>query len=100
MIKSGSRMASQVCDTQVVVISPADSLDDLRCGGVAMVEVGAPTADGVSLDDRFAGGTVLGKRYVDEGGAEVLVTKAGAGALSVGDAALVFKESKALPASD
>ena len=27
----------------------------------------------------------MGKRYVDETGAEVLVTKAGAGTLSVGD---------------
>ncbi|NED61988.1 hypothetical protein G3I15_13815, partial [Streptomyces sp. SID10244] len=94
MIKSGSRLESQVCETQVIVINPADSLDDLRCGGVAMVEVGASTADDVVLDDRFAGGSVLGKRYVDEVGAEVLVTRAGTGALSVGESPLVFKESK------
>jgi len=42
----------------------------------------------------------MGKRYVDDGGAEVLVTKAGAGTLSVGETALSLKEAKPLPASD
>jgi hypothetical protein len=42
----------------------------------------------------------MGKRYVDETGAEVLVTKAGAGTLSVGETALSLKEAKPLPASD
>ncbi len=42
----------------------------------------------------------MGKRYVDEAGAEVLVTKAGAGTLSVGATALSLKEAKPLPASD
>ena len=40
MIKNGTRLASQVCDTQVIVVRSADSLDDLRCGGAAMVRVG------------------------------------------------------------
>ena len=48
----------------------------------------------------FADGSIMGKRYVDEGGAEVLVTKAGAGTLAVGDTALRLKEAKPLPASD
>ncbi len=42
----------------------------------------------------------MGKRYVDESGAEVLVTKPGAGSLSVGDIKLTLKEVKPLPASD
>ena len=42
----------------------------------------------------------MGKRYVDDGGAEVLVTKAGAGTLSVGSTPLSLKEAKPLPASD
>lgn len=98
MIKNGTRLQSQVCDTQVIVVRSADSLDDLRCGGVAMVALDAER--GGELDPGFAGGTVMGKRYVDEGGAEVLVTKAGAGALSVGDTPLSLKEAKPLPASD
>jgi hypothetical protein len=42
----------------------------------------------------------MGKRYVDENGAEVLVTKPGAGACSVGHTPLLLKEPKPLPASD
>ena len=42
----------------------------------------------------------MGKRYVAEGGVEVLVTKAGAGSLSLGRTALALKEAKPLPASD
>ena len=37
MIKNGTRLQSQVCDTQVIVVRSADSLDDLRAGGVPMV---------------------------------------------------------------
>ncbi|GAB04785.1 hypothetical protein GII30_19935 [Gordonia amarae] len=100
MVKNGTRFESQVCDTQVIVIAAADSLDDLRCGGVPMVAVGGDRDPAATLSDAFADGTVLGKRYVDADGAEVLVTKAGKGSLSVGDTVLVFKESKALPSSD
>jgi hypothetical protein len=98
MIKNGTRLASQVCDTQVIVVRSADSLDDLRCGGVPMVAIGAERSG--ALDPAFAEGTVMGKRYVDETGAEVLVTKPGAGSLSVGQTALQLKEVKPLPASD
>ena len=41
MIKNGTRLQSQVCDTQVIVVRSADSLDDLRAGGVAMVPLDA-----------------------------------------------------------
>jgi hypothetical protein len=41
----------------------------------------------------------MGKRYVDENGAELLVTKPGAGSLSVGQTALQLKEVKPLSAS-
>ena len=77
MIKNGTRLASQVCDTQVIVVRSADSLDDLRCGGAPMVPIGGERSG--ELDPAFADGTVMGKRYVDEAGAEVLVTKPGAG---------------------
>jgi hypothetical protein len=98
MIKNGTRLASQVCDTQVIVVRSADSLDDLRCGGAPMVEIGGARSG--ELDPAFSAGNVMGKRYVDEKGAEVLVTKAGAGTLAVGDTALSVKEAKPLPASD
>lgn len=104
MIKNGTRLQSQVCDTQVIVVRSADSLDDLRAGGVPMVPLdstdGPAKSDDLALDPAFAGGTVMGKRYVDENGAEVLVTKAGQGTLSIGQTALNLKEAKPLPASD
>lgn len=100
MIKNGTRLRSQVCDTQLIVVKAADSLDDLRCGGQPMLALDADRPDGATPDPAFADGSAMGKRYVDDGGAEVLVTKAGAGSLSVGGTALVIKEAKPLPASD
>lgn len=100
MIKSGTRLKSQVCDTQVIVVKTADSLDDLRAGGAPMVPLDDATSGGAALDPDFSGGAVMGKRYVDEAGAEVLVTKAGAGTLSIGTVPLSIKEAKPLPASD
>lgn len=100
MIKTGTRLQSQVCDTQVIVVRSSDSLDDLRAGGAPMVPLDAEKPGGLQLDPDFAGGTVMGKRYVDEGGAEVLVTKAGAGSLSIGATPLEQKTAKPLPASD
>lgn len=100
MIKNGTRLQSQACDTQVIVVKAADSLDDLRCGGQLMVPVGSERPAGVSPDPAFSDGNTMGKRYVDAGDAEVLVTKAGAGTLTVGTTALALKEAKPLPASD
>jgi hypothetical protein len=104
MIKNGTRLRSQVCDTQVIVVRSADSLDDLRAGGVPMVPIDSQKdpaeSSELSLDPAFSDGNVMGKRYVDETGAEVLVTKAGAGTLSIGATALSLKEAKPLPASD
>ncbi|MDR3662155.1 MAG: hypothetical protein P4L86_17540 [Mycobacterium sp.] len=103
MIKNGTRLQSQVCDTQVIVVRSADSLDDLRAGGAPMVAIGADSAavdSTLTLDPALSDGNLMGKRYVDDAGAEVLVTKAGAGTLSVGTTPLSIKEAKPLPASD
>jgi hypothetical protein len=100
MIKNGTRLQSQVCDTQVIVVRSADSLDDLRAGGVPMVPLDSEKDADATMDPAFSDGNVMGKRYVDENGAEVLVTKAGAGTLSIGTTALNLKEAKPLPASD
>ncbi len=100
MIKNGTRLQSQVCDTQVIVVRSADSLDDLRAGGAPMVPIGDEVSSDLTLDDTLADGNLMGKRYVDENGAEVLVTKAGKGTLSVGSTPLAIKEAKPLPASD
>ena len=102
MIKNGTRLQSQVCDTQVIVVRSADSLDDLRAGGAPMIPIGSEEGKSseLTLDPALSDGNLMGKRYVDETGAEVLVTKAGAGTLSVGTTALTVKEAKPLPASD
>ena len=100
MIKNGTRLQSQVCDTEVIVIKTTESLHDLRAGGVPMCPVGSAKPDDGTPAASFSDGNVMGKRYVDGSGAEVLVTKAGAGTLSVGDRPMVVKESRALPASD
>lgn len=100
MIKNGTRLQSQVCDTQVIVVRSADSLDDLRAGGAPLVPVGSDVDSGLSIDESLAEGNLMGKRYVDEAGAEVLVTKAGRGTLSIGSTPLAIKEAKPLPASD
>lgn len=100
MVKNGTRLRSQVCDTEVIVVKAADSLEDLRAGGVPMVPIGGDRAPGGEPEPGLAEGNLMGKRYVDDSGAEVLVTKAGAGTLSVGGTPLALKEAKPLPASD
>lgn len=100
MIKNGTRLQSQVCDTQVIVVRASEGLDDLRAGGAPMIPVGETPAEGLTPDPALAEGNLMGKRYVDDNGAEILVTKAGAGTLSIGTTPLTVKEAKPLPASD
>lgn len=99
MMKNGTRLTSQVCDTQVIVVKTADTLDDLRCGGHPMLPLGTESSS-AAIDPAFADGNLMGKRYVDDGGAEVLVTKAGAGSLAIGTTPLQLKTATPLPASD
>jgi hypothetical protein len=100
MIKNGTRLQSQVCDTQVIVVRATESLNDLRCGGAPMAPLEDEKHSNATLDPALADGNLLGKRYVDESGAEILVTKAGAGTLTIGPTMLTVKEAKPLPASD
>ncbi len=99
MIKNGTRLKSRVCDTQIIVVKSSPGLDDLRCGGALMAGLDSESAGGAPHPD-FAAGSLMGKRYVDGSGGEVLVTKAGAGTLSTGNTPLTLKEAKPLPASD
>lgn len=100
MLKTGARMQSQVCETQIIVVKSSGSLDDLRAGGVAMVPLGVECAGDALLDPAWVNGNTMGKRYVEPGGGEVLVTKSGAGTLAVGQTPMTLKEAKPLPASD
>jgi hypothetical protein len=101
VLKLGSRHKSAVCDTQVMVIRATTEPVELRCGGAAMIDVGAPTSDGAKLDSQFAGGALVGKRYINAADTiELLCTKGGLGSLSIGSEALDIKQAKALPSSD
>jgi hypothetical protein len=98
-LTAGLRLRSQVCDTECIVVR-AGRATDLRCGGHPMIPFGETPDDSLATDPRHAGGTQLGKRYVDADGLEILVTKAGVGTLSIGSVPLEIKAAKALPASD
>ena len=98
-LKSGLRLQSVTCDTQVIVVRGSGEVD-LRCGGQPMVAAGG-AADRQPAAADHSGGTLMGKRYGDdESGVEILCTKPGAGSLSIGDAPLPEKGAKALPSSD
>jgi len=99
-LKPGSRWTSSVCDTEVIVVKGPPDEVELTCGGVTMVAAGEEPAAG-ALDDSASEGTLLGKRYVDDGDTmEVLCTKPGTGSLGADGAPLQLKEAKPLPASD
>jgi hypothetical protein len=101
-LKPGSRLRSQVCTTEVIVVRLAGGHIDLRCGGEPMVEIGAPPAEGKAPIAGLDGGAQLGKRYTSQeiDALELLVTKAGAGTLAVGDTPLVVMAARSLPSSD
>ncbi len=100
-VKTGARLRSAVCTTEVIIVRAEGGELDLRCGGhplTAMTDVRDADA---TPDADFAAGSAMGKRYADEAlGLEVLVTKAGAGSLSIGTTPLQLKDAKPLPSSD
>ncbi|KUI29273.1 hypothetical protein [Mycobacterium sp. GA-2829] len=100
MVKTGERLQSQVCDTQVIVVRATDALADLRAGGVPMIPLGAESTGAATIDPAWSDGNLMGKRYTTPDGAEVLVTRAGVGTLAVGQTPLVLKQAAPLPASD
>ena len=100
-LKPGSRWASQVCATEVVVVRSSTGPVSLECGGHPMTPVGDDRAADLDLDPAFAGGSLIGKRFADpESGLELLVTKAGEGSLAVDGISIPLKEAKPLPSSD
>ncbi len=99
-LKAGTRIQSAVCKTEVMVIAAPDGGVDVRCGGAPMLEISAEKPGG-DVDASAAGGTAIGKRYVNEAGdLELLCTKPGEGSLALAGTALTLKEAKALPSSD
>lgn len=100
-LKTGTRLKSGVCNTQVMVVAAPDADVDLTCGGHPMIDAAASPAPGLSLSPEASKGTTLGKRYVNaDGTLELLCIKPGEGSLAAAGAALVLKEAKPLPSSD
>jgi hypothetical protein len=105
-LKPGTRLRSSVSTVEVVVVRAPAADADVRCGGVPMVPQGGAAVEAAGIAERFAGTTAIGKRYSAPesaglpGPLELMVTKAGDGLLSIGDAPLEMKDAKPLPASD
>jgi hypothetical protein len=101
-LRPGLRLKSAVCTTEVMVVAaPAEAEVEITCGGAPLLALGAAPQSGVMLAEGAAGGTLLGKRYVDAAGAlELLCTKPGKGSLAAGGDPLVVKGAKPLPSSD
>jgi hypothetical protein len=106
VVKPGSRLRSVVCDTEVIVIKAPVGDVLLRCGGQPMelIERDSPASGRrttSAADPALAGGTQLGKRYVNEGrGLELLCTKAGEGSLTIDCQPLAIRSSEPLPSTD
>lgn len=99
-LKVGARLKSNVCDTEVMVISCADPSLVVSCGGAEILDA-AEAKTGGDLDSAHADGSLLGKRYVNGAGKiELLCVKAGKGSLAVNGEKLSLKDAKPLPSSD
>lgn len=99
-LKVGARLKSNVCDTEVMVISCADPSLAITCGGTPVLDA-TENKTGGDMDSAHADGSLLGKRYVNaEGSIELLCVKAGKGSLAVNGKKLSLKDAKPLPSSD
>ena len=101
-LSPGSRLRSQVCPAEVIVVRGGTGDVRLTCGGVLMVAHGTDSAATASPAADIMGGAVLGKRYTArrDDTFEVLVVKPGDGTLADGTDPLILKSAKPLPASD
>lgn len=97
--KAGTKLNSAVCDTQIMILRvPGDDME-ISCGGTPMQS--DEVTDKGAVDGAFAGGTLPGKRYVDDAETmEFLCTRGGEGTISVNGIALDIKQAKRLPSSD
>ncbi len=100
-LKPGARLRSSVCATEVMVIAVPEKEIEITCGAAPLIAIDAQPTAGATPDAEAAGGTALGKRYVNEAGdLELLCTKPGEGSLAADGASLVVKGAKPVPSSD
>jgi len=100
-LSPGTKLRSVVCETEVIVVRPADEAVAVDCGGSPMATAEeAPDPTGAPAEG-LAGGTPLGKRYHHEpSGLELLCTRPGDGTLSIDGEPIPLKDAKPLPSSD
>lgn len=98
----GTRLRSQVCATEVVVVRAPETSLDLGCGGAPLMSADAAEAVAGTPASGLDTPTLLGKRYTtaEPSSLELLVVRAGSGTLTADGRALVLKEAKPLPSSD
>jgi hypothetical protein len=100
-LKPGNRLFGAACTSEFIVIKAPGSPVDLRIGGHPALTDAKARQDGLEVLTPADAASAMGKRYVDSSDSlELLCTKAGAGALAVGDELCVMKDAKPLPASD
>jgi hypothetical protein len=101
-LSPGTKLASAVCLTEVIVVRPPTTSVSVECGGEPMVAADdAPATPSGELADGHAEGTPLGKRYHHEAsGLELLCTRAGDGSLAADGEPIPLKDAKPLPSSD
>jgi hypothetical protein len=98
-MKTGERLCCPGCSLQIIVLHPPAIAPELSCGGTGLIGLGeSATAPGSHPADPAP--ALLGKRYIDDNGLEVLCTKAGSGELASNGTPLTLKEARQLPASD
>lgn len=96
--KAGMKLSSSVCQTQIMALRvPAEALE-ITCGGAPMSK---EDGEKRAINGDLAGGTLVGKRYVDESETmEFLCTRGGDGTVQVNGMSLNVKQAKKLPSSD
>ena len=100
-LKPGSRLFGAACATELIVVKAPSAPIDVRIGGHPACTAATQRDASLSVLTDAADAPAMGKRYVDAlDSLEVLCTKAGAGAVAVGDVVLLAKDAKPLPSSD
>ena len=100
-LKPGTRLFGAACQTEAIVVKAPGEPIDVRIGGHPALLDAKSRPEGLSVTTPADAAPAMGKRYVDEAGTlELLCTKAGAGAIAVGDSVCAMKDAKPLPASD
>jgi hypothetical protein len=97
------RLACPECSTEVIVVRAPSNDVVVTCGGSPMVDLSAPRPGSGhgEVATNGEGGSMIGKRYVDdEIGIELLCTKAGPGPLACDGRAMGLRGAKPLPSSD